>query len=219
MSTEEPPVRPKRSSGGPTTGTTLGLFAALVALLLGFFILRDIRSDDTAGGGGGGVVTVPSSTSAAPDTTASAPSTTAPLVYTGYKVMVANASGVGGTAGQLTIALQGKSFIVVDPTNKAASEPVYATTKVFYLSGNEAGAESVARVLGGVCIEPMPASPPTEKGSLGEASVLVMLGSDLAGKPLPPTADAACGGTITTVTPDQTDPAATGDTTTTTVAG
>jgi hypothetical protein len=221
MSTEEPPVRGARPSkaGGPNVGTTLGIVAAVVAVILGFFILRDISGDGgtSTPGGGGATPTTATDTTLAPET--SPPTTVAPIITTGFKVLVANASGVGGSAGQMTIALQGKGFIVENPTNKATSAPTAEVTKVYYLSGNEQAAESVARVLGGVCTEAMPTSPPTESGSLGEASVLVMLGSDLAGKPLPAETTEACvdGGvapsepTDTTVDPTATteDPTAT----------
>jgi hypothetical protein len=52
------------------------------------------------------------------------------------------------------------------------------------LLGSEAAAAQVAQELGGVATSPMPTPIPTETGSLGEASVLVLLGTDLAGKPL-----------------------------------
>jgi hypothetical protein len=42
----------------------------------------------------------------------------------------------------------------------------------------------VAEQLGGVATAAMPAPIPTETGKLGEASVLILLGTDLAGKPL-----------------------------------
>lgn len=195
MSNEEPPVRRGRPprSGGSNMGTTLGIVAAVVAVVLGFFILRDIRNDDggsSAPGGGGTTTTAPTDSTDAPVT--SPPTTIPPLVTTGFKVLVANASGVGGSAGQMTIALQGKGFIVETATNRPPSDPIRETTVVYYLSGNEAGASSVARVLGGVCIEPMPTPVPTESGSLGEASVLVSLGTDLAAKPLPAEATEVC---------------------------
>jgi hypothetical protein len=105
---------------------------------------------------------------------------------------VANGSGVGGSAGQLTIALQGQGFIVEPATNSSADRRELELTTVYYLAGNEANASSVARTLGGLCIEAMPTPVPTERATLGEASVLVLLGKDLAGKPLPATTEAVC---------------------------
>ena len=47
-----------------------------------------------------------------------------------------------------------------------------------------AQAALVATELGGVATAIMPAPIPTEGGKLGEASVLILLGTDVAGKPL-----------------------------------
>jgi hypothetical protein len=56
----------------------------------------------------------------------------------------------------------------------------------------------VADVLGGVQILAVPVPPPIEGGSLGEAVVLVMLGTDLAGKLLPGALPETPVGTTTT---------------------
>jgi hypothetical protein len=186
-------TRPTTRSG-PGFGSTLSIIVAAVAVVLGFFILRDISSDDDGGGGGGEAAT----TTAATTETTQAAVTSTTITTTGYTVVVANASGVGGTAKQMTIALQGKGFTVADPTDAAASAGNQTTTVVYYLPGFEAGAQSVAATLGGVQIQPMPNPPPTQSGSLGDASVLVMLGTDLAGKPLPE-GSAPTTGTTTTV--------------------
>jgi hypothetical protein len=186
---------PRRSAtgGAPRSkGTVAGAVVAVVAVVLGFVILRNLSSDD----GGGTASPVTTTTVLAPVDTTLPPETTtttlAPINKTGYKMVVANASGVGGSAGQLTIALQGQGFIVEPATNSAAERRGLETTVVYYLAGNEPNATSVARTLGGVCIEPMPTPVPTERATLGEASVLVLLGKDLAGKPLPATTDQVC---------------------------
>lgn len=200
MSTEQPPSnastgatrRPSAGAGGRATGTIAGAVVAVVAVVLGFVILRSVSSD-TEGGGAVPVTTTsaptPVETTVPPETTTT---TLAPINKTGYKMVVANASGVGGSAGQLTIALQGQGFIVEPATNASSAQRGNETTVVYYLAGNEDNATSVARTLGGVCIEPMPTPVPTERATLGEASVLVLLGKDLAGKPLPATTDDIC---------------------------
>jgi hypothetical protein len=200
MSTEQPPTvtgrPPRRPAGtgvGRPSGTVTGVVVSVIAVVLGFVILRDLSASDD-----GGTVTPVTSTSVPGplDTTlppvTTPPPTVAPINKTGYKMVVANASGVGGSAGQLTIALQGQGFIVEPATNASSDRTDVATTVVYYLAGNEANASSVARTLGGVCIEPMPTPVPTERATLGEASVLVLLGLDLAGKPLPATTDDVC---------------------------
>ncbi len=202
MSTEQPPSTPSRTPRRSTpgaaprsAGTVAGVVVSVVAVVLGFVILRDLSSADDAGGGD--VTPVVTSTVPGPVDTTLAPVTT-PVVTvpeinkTGYKIVVANASGVGGSAGQLTIALQGQGFIVEPATNSSPDRRDVEITTVYYLAGNEANASSVARTLGGVCIETMPTPVPTERATLGEASVLVLLGKDLAGKPLPATTDDVC---------------------------
>jgi hypothetical protein len=199
MSSEQPPTTPSREGrpaasavGGRSAGTVAGLVVAVIAVILGFVILRDLSSSD----GGGNVVPVTTTVPITPVDPTPAPETTsttvAPINKTGYKMVVANGSGVGGSAGQLTIALQGQGFIVEPATNASANRRDLEITTVYYLAGNEDNASSVARTLGGVCIEPMPTPVPTERATLGEASVLVLLGRDLAGKPLPVTTDDVC---------------------------
>jgi hypothetical protein len=80
--------------------------------------------------------------------------------------------------------MQGKGYIVQPAINKSEITPKQTATVVYYLLGSEAAATQVAKELGGVAILPMPTPIPTETGSLGEASVLVLLGTDIAGKPL-----------------------------------
>jgi hypothetical protein len=56
---------------------------------------------------------------------------------------------------------------------------------VYFNAGSEGAAALVATTLGGVATAPMPNPIPTETGSILEAKVLILLGTDLAGKPLP----------------------------------
>lgn len=187
------PRRREPGSGGRPTGNVVALVVAVVAVLLGFIVLSDIAGGQESSSPVTTTTTVAPTTTGAPTTTAAPTTTTiAPINKTGYKILVANASGVPASAGQLTIALQGQGFIVEPATNAAENFRDEAITRVLYLAGNEDNATSVARVLGGVCIEAMVTPVPTERASLGEASVLVMLGKDLAGLPLPPTTDTAC---------------------------
>ncbi|MFZ9707155.1 MAG: LytR C-terminal domain-containing protein [Ilumatobacteraceae bacterium] len=161
----------------------LSIAVAVLAVLLGFFILRDLRNDS-------GITTsegaAPSEDVASETTLDTMPvqTTAAPVVLTAFKVQIANASGVSGSAGLLTTEMQGKGYIVQPAINKSEITPKQTVTVVYYLLGSEAAAAQVAQELGGVATSPMPTPIPTETGSLGEASVLVLLGTDLAGKPL-----------------------------------
>ncbi len=107
-----------------------------------------------------------------------------PVVLNAFKVQIANGSGISGSAGLLTTEMQGRGYIVQPAINKNEATPKQTVTIVYYLLGSEAPAAQVARDLGGVATAPMPTPIPTETASLGEASVLILLGTDLAGKPL-----------------------------------
>jgi hypothetical protein len=153
-----------------------------MAVLLGFFVLRDLRNDPSST-----ATDAETSEEVATETTLEiipVETTSPPVVLTAFKVQVANASGVSGSAGLLTTELQGKGYIVQPGINKSEITPRQTTTVVYYLLGSEAPAAQVARELGGVATSPMPTPIPTETGSLGEASVLILLGTDIAGKPL-----------------------------------
>lgn len=189
----------RRGGGGALGGAqgmnaTASLVAAAVAVILGFFILRDINNDNDTGGG-----TAAPETTLVTDTTMAGATTTVPTgPTTGFKVQVVNAAGVSGAAGDMTVALQGLGFIVQPALTKSDATPKQTVTKVYYFSGSEAAAASVAASLGNVETAPMPDPVPSETGNIGEASVMVLLGTDLAGKPLPGQVPAA---TDTTVAP------------------
>jgi hypothetical protein len=183
MSQEQRRPRPAPEPRAANVNSVLSIAVAVLAVLLGFFILRDLRNDS-------GLALPEDAASveeAATDTTVETvvvETTAAPVVLTAFKVQIANASGVSGSAGLLTTEMQGKGYIVQPAINKSEITPKQTVTFVYYLLGSEAAAAKVAQELGGVATAPMPTPIPTETGSLGEASVLILLGTDLAGKPL-----------------------------------
>jgi hypothetical protein len=163
MNTEDANESAGRSgSNGVSVSTTLSVIVAAIAVLLGFLILRDVNRDrDTTSAPVGTETTVVDPTA---ESTV-APTDTTTLPRSGFKVMVANASGVTGSAGQMSTALQSEQFIVTQPIN--------------------ADVTIGKQILGGLQIQPVATPAPVEGGSLGEAQVLIMLGTDLAGKLLP----------------------------------
>jgi len=180
----------RSSGGGSNVNSTLSIIIAVLALLLGFFILRDIRGDNTTQ-----TIATPTQEAVAPtetgtETTVLEIPVQTTIVLTAFKIQIANASGIAGSAGQLTTELQGRGFIVQPALNKSEITPKQTVTVVYYLLGSEAVAASVAKELGGVAVAAMPEPIPTETGKLGEASVLILLGTDIAGIPLPPSASA-----------------------------
>ena len=175
---QQRPRAPRPSLPSPSTGT-MGAVVAVVALVLGFLVLRDVMpmngSSQTTN------VTVPGGGTVDPN----ASTTTVPFSTLGFKLIVANASGVAGSAGAMTLALQNLGFIAPPAVNLAPGAAKRQKTGVFYTAGCETNANKVAEVLGGnVDIGAMPVPVPTETGELGEACVLILLGTDLAGKPL-----------------------------------
>lgn len=174
------PSESRQSSGATNVNSTLSIIIAVLAVLLGFFILRDIRSDQTGQSSVAATEIVTEST----ETTMGEVVVPTTLVLTSFKIQVTNASGISGSAGQLTTELQGRGYIVQPANNKSEITPKQTVTVVYYLLGSEQAAAAVANALGGVGIAAMPAPIPTESGNLGEATVLILLGTDLAGKPL-----------------------------------
>lgn len=177
--------RPRRgpSSRGASLNSTMSIVVAAVAVLLGFLILRDI------GGGDSGATSTPveeaPTETIATDTVPDETVTPTTLQLTAFKVQVANASKVSGSAGELTTQLQGRGFIVQPATNSSEITPKQTATVVYFIAGSEDAAALIATTLGGVATAVMPDPIPTESGAVGEATVLILLGTDIAGKPLP----------------------------------
>ena len=183
MSQEQRRQRPAPEPRASNVNSVLSIAVAVLAVLLGFFILRDLRND-TSVASPDAVQTDESATQETTVETIPVDTTAAPVVLTAFKVQIANASGVSGSAGLLTTEMQGRGYIVQPAINKSEITPKQTVTVVYYLLGSEAPAAQVARELGGVATSPMPTPIPTETGSLGDASVLILLGTDVAGKPL-----------------------------------
>ena len=100
----------------------------------------------------------------------------------GLTIVVANASGVSGSAGRMTTTLQAAGFTVGTPTNavvQLADSVVHHTDA----EGAQADAEALAAALGGVEVEPMPDEIPTESSEL-DGDVLLLLGTNQADQSL-----------------------------------
>jgi hypothetical protein len=184
---------PRQGVGGSPVGSWLTIALAVVAVVAGFLILRNITDDGgsaSTGGTGqsaeGDGVAGPATTLIdveLPDATTTTTSTTVPRVTAGSSVVVANANTVGGSAGNMTKTLELQGYTMVDPVN--ASGPNVSASIVYYDAAVAAAqdvAKSVASDLGGVEVLVVSSPAPTESGDLGDAGVLVLLGDDQAGK-------------------------------------
>lgn len=204
MSRENLPPSGTRPRGAPAGGvsisTSLSVIVAAIAVLLGFLILRDVNRERDGVDFDAGVE-VPTDTGVTTGESTTVPAGTTSVDRSSFKVLVANASGVSGSAADMTTALQAQQFVVTQPLNADPNFGKQTTTIVYYVPGFEAQATLVADILGGVQILPVGTPPPVEGGSLGEAVVLVLLGTDLAGKLLPGALPAATPATTTTTLP------------------
>lgn len=194
------------SSGGPRAASpAVAVGVAIVAAILGFFILKQFGGDNTAKDTGSGTAD-PNATADSSATTitvldangnlvvvdpnvATTPTpvvTQAPLRNT-YTVVVANASKKQGAAKGLTTAMQRDGFTALPPTNTldAVVTPPLAVTRVFYAVNFDAAAKDVAAYIGpGIVPEPLLDPSPVAVESAG-AQIVIALGTDWAG--LPPT--------------------------------
>ena len=179
-------------SGSPV-GSPLTIVLALIAVAVGFLIFRSI--DDSDAGGleapeGSTTVAPGATTTVAGATTATtaAPATTAPTRVTeGATVIVANSSAAGGEAQNMQDAIGELGYTVTDEATSDSNAEPLEESLVYYTEGVpaiQAVAQSVARDLGGLTVQPMPSPIPVEGGSIGTATVIVMMGNDTAGESL-----------------------------------
>ena len=180
----------RQGVGGSPVGSTLSIVLAVVAVIAGFLILRDLTAEDSSSAGGS---SDPVATDVQPTTTfdsgvtttiAVATTTTVPLVTEGATVVVANANTVGGSAGRMSDSLADVGYNMGSPVNGAVT---LDDSIVYYDPTNTAAqgvADSVARSLGGVAVDVVPTPPPVDNGSLDGAGVLLMLGNNEADKTL-----------------------------------
>ena len=124
--------------------------------------------------------TTSTTTTTIPPTT----TTTIPLITEGATIVVANASNVNGAAALLGQELTARGFHIADATNAAGIEDRLEVSKVYFLPAGADVAASVGRVMGGITATrmPVPVSITGGPAALGEATVVVMLGRDLADK-------------------------------------
>lgn len=126
-------------------------------------------------------------------TTTEAPTTTTlpPVEYVtqGATVVVANASGINGAAGRLTDRLAAVGFTTAAATNSSDSVGSLGVSQIYHVAGDAdalAVAQSLREAFGGGDIEVLEVGvpAPTESGELGDATVLVLMGNDIADKSL-----------------------------------
>jgi hypothetical protein len=202
---------PRQGVGSSPVGSWITIALAAAALIVGFLILRNINDDGDSSTADPTTETTPGSGSTAqtlpapiiPEVTTPPAPETIPRVVTGAKVVVANANTVGGSAGDMTAALQAvgyETIKAVDANDSVKASIVYYDAEV---TGALEVANSVARDLGGLEVLPVEVpNAPTASGDLGDAGVLVLLGDDQAGKSIEELSGAAAAGGGTVEAPD-----------------
>ena len=178
-------MEPERPTARSSPARGVALIAT--AVVLGLFIVRSGFEDNAAADGGetpttevagsGGSTTAPppggGGDGGAP-TTAPAAAARPPAEVT---VLVANASGVSGAAGELTEAIAAEGYNTVPGTN-APPESDPAATRVLHIAGFEQEAAALASAIGATGgTSAMSEPPPVD---LAGAQILVILGTDLA---------------------------------------
>lgn len=168
-----------RQPGTPRSSAMAGrtVFVVLVAAGLGLLVLKN-AFDDGGGGSSGGATTTSAVETTVPST---APPTTT-LDKTAFKVIVANGSGVAGSAGKWTNGLTALGYQLAPATNAKVSGQAAST--VYFLPGFEPAARDVAATMGVTNVVAWPAdNPPVAE--IADANVVVVLGQDVASKQPP----------------------------------
>ena len=194
--------RTGRTNGASPMGSTVAIAITVVALVLGFFILRKVNdgggtsSTNTSSNNTNSVATTldPTATTLPPIIT----TTTLGLIVEGTQLQVANASNQDRVAGQMSAALATKGFTMAEAVS--ASEKL-EFSKVLYNDTDPAAkaiAESLAAFFGGIEVMAQGLPVPVASGNWAAGSnVVLMLGNDFAGKTLDQIAGIPTTGTTT----------------------
>lgn len=187
--------RPRVNDGPPPVSGVVAIVLAVIAVVAGYLILRSITDDGAVGAGptpgvptpGGGTEPTDSTTPTGSGVPTLPPANTQPpgLVTGGAAVIVANANGRGGSAGDASRVLENSAgFEMADPTDASDSTPDLETSVIYFDPANPAAetvANSLNTVMGGtLVVGPLPDPLPVRDNTLNGAGVLLMLGKDFA---------------------------------------
>lgn len=178
-------------SFGRSAGTAAGrgLVLLAVAVLIGVVLLNVVDDEPPGHEITAGNRTADNGAVGEDDTDDEAPPTTLGTRPPGeVKVLVANASGVGGAAGRITSVIAEKGYATGNATNatRRVEDPV-----IYFADGYQREAAQLAVELGldVSIVQAMPATPPVP--DLQQAHVLVLVDEDLAKGQSPTTTAAA----------------------------
>jgi hypothetical protein len=190
--------RPPRVGDGRSPITTVVVLGcAAAAVIAGLVILRSVTASsgdaDPAAADTAPVVvsppsspapTSPPSTTSTTATTTTTTTTTVPAAKSDATIVVANASGVQGSATAMADDLEAAGYTVA-PVANAPGQRIEQS--IIYVVAADPKASGVARLLAQQIPTaqtlPMPAQPPLDRPLAG-ATVALLLGRDVAGRPL-----------------------------------
>ena len=177
--------RPAEPAANPARGAAL----VVVAVLIGLVLLRnglDTSEAITSTGGTSGTDSNGSTDGSDGDTDGTDGTTTSTTVVVRapaeVPTIVLNDSGVGGAAGKYSTALAALGYNLTNPTgaNEKDSSTNSDVTVIYFAEGFEAEAAAVAVAIGAPeTVVPAP-MPPEEPGPIAGASVVVVIGLDMA---------------------------------------
>jgi LytR cell envelope-related transcriptional attenuator len=172
----------------PTANPARGAALVVVAVVIGLLLLRnglDTSEVVTSNGGSDGQSSDGGDSSDGNDGSDGTGDTTTTTVAlrppAEVPTIVLNDSGVAGVAGTYSDVLASLGYQLTNPDGANADAPGdAATTIVYFAPGFEAEAGAVAVAIGAPDLAPtaLPATPP---GPIAGASVVVVIGTDLAG--------------------------------------
>ena len=187
--------RPAEPSVNPARGAAL----VVVAVVIGLFLLREGLDTSEAVSTGSKEEATDSSDSGGSDSTDQGTDETTTTTVAGrppgeVPTIVLNDSGIAGAAGSYSEVLAVAGYQLTNPDGaNADAEGDAATTIVYFAPGFDADAAGVAAAIGAQTLVPTPL-PTTPPGPIAGASVVVVIGTDLAGV----TPTTAAGGETTT---------------------
>jgi LytR cell envelope-related transcriptional attenuator len=174
------PQQPPKGPGGHDrplppirAAIVLALFVVAVVLLLG--VIHPTTNSAT----GSTTPTTQSSTSTTTPPAHSSTTTTTTTPPSQVPVLVANASGVTGAAAAISSQLAPGGWDLLAPVNASTDVPA---SHVYYLTGQQASATTIATSLGIPAASVLPYSAAVPVSTIGTAQVVVVAGPDLTAK-------------------------------------
>lgn len=170
----------------PTANPARGAALVVVAVVIGLLLLREgLDTSEAITSNSGGQASGGSDSSGSDGTDGGTGDTTTTTVVVrspaDVPTIVLNDSGIAGAAGSYSDLLASLGYALTNPEGANADAAAdAATTVVYHAPGFQAEAVAVASSIGApdTSVAALPATPP---GPIAGASVVVVLGTDLAG--------------------------------------